>query len=363
MIDRRFLLTVAVAALPPLAYAGTVLAYGGAHGPEWLKNDPAFSVFALCILPVLFGLFVTAIDWKAVRAWPDRRSLGVVFALLTACGLAVVAGDVPQRRVELDEPGAMTAPLLLREHEAALHMERALRSQLPLPRDVLIQGEDDAQKNAAAEAERRCRAARRAYVTRFPGWTSFEEFLSRAGLLAWLALLTNLVAALFCAWGLCYLFVVVRVRRAYRASSSESLIVVLSFALLWFPCRVYSDWYANFYAVRDTLVSYGAFWLMGAFAVIAILLLVVALSPERQLSRVVGTLSATLGAVMGIALAVKPNVAFHAAEAFERAAAPFVVVLAIVTVGALIVLIDATRATTTRPGALAAGRAPARARR
>jgi MFS family permease len=346
MLGRRFLVTVSLTVLPPLAYTATAIFLAPLDdGLRWSKNDPAFSLFALFILPILFGLLVSCIDWTAIREWGDRISLYTTFGVLTVCGLVVVAADVTKERPQPDEPrpSALTAPLLLRDHAAALAMERTLRSHLPQPRHVLISNETDAEKKAASDAEAKYETTRKKYSDIYPGWTTFRELCQRGGILAWLGLATNVVAALFCAWVLCYLLILVRVRRFYKASNVDSLIVVLSFALLWFPCRVYSDWYANFYTVRSTLVSYGAFWLAAALAVLAILLLVVVLSRQKPLSKTIGTASAVLGVGGTSAVAWKPAIAFYAAEAFERVGTPFVIVFAIVAAGSLIVLIEATR--------------------
>jgi hypothetical protein len=88
-------------------------------------------------------------------------------------------------------------------------------------------------------------------------------------------------------------------RQSRTSTECDALILIYGLLIIWFPLRMYSEWYINYYSLVH-FKDYAAFWFLLIVAVLAIPLLVIVLKPGRPVmvfSTVNGILLATLGLI------------------------------------------------------------------
>jgi hypothetical protein len=96
--------------------------------------------------------------------------------------------------------------------------------------------------------------------------------------------------------------------------------------MLWFPLRLYSEWYAGFYTFRS-LRHYWTFWFLGVVAIVGVLLVAIILKPGA-VSIGLGAFSTVLLLIFGLVARLRPEALGYAAVVFEEMPlVPYVITL------------------------------------
>jgi hypothetical protein len=67
---------------------------------------------------------------------------------------------------------------------------------------------------------------------------------------------------------------------AVSENEVQVIALIIAITLLWFPMRVYSDWYQNFYSL-ESFSTYYLFWQLIALAVFAVVGLILIQVPDN----------------------------------------------------------------------------------
>ncbi len=323
--------TFAVAALYPLALALHCNIHDAAR---WIQNDVAFSVFVLWLFPLVTGLLWVSI-WPGVRRQLSERArpvFSLMACVLAACSLVVVASDVV--RVDQHDEPMIVEPALLRGADA---MRADVLTRAPL-RDSYARlldqkfANDEAKNNAWIAWEARRATAAQSYGTRFRGFATITDLLHRGSAVALVKLVLNTVVAVNLA--LLFAALVGAMIILYGAPkerlNTEALLVAYSLACLWFPMRLYSEWYDGYYSLAR-LRSYPAFWVLAFIALLSLALLVYILKPGR-LGLTIPSMAAAFGILFSGLGAMKPAVLWYLGSVIETFNLALLFVVAVILV-------------------------------
>lgn len=270
--------TFGVAALYPIS----ILINLGADGVRWIQNDPAYSFFVLLILPVAVGVFTRTFNPQIVGKLPKQQRMALLGLLVIMEGFAVFLASQEAFR------GPTVAPIMLKEPETALSLDRCLRdcihgiradnpqvcSQAGCPDGVsrLLVGAAETADGKALEIYGETAGA--------SPFATYRDFFSRGSVTAYVASFFDVFSGVFVMLILWYIIVLVTSRRLRDPAMNDAVIVVYGLLLLWFPARLYSEWYIHFYSVSH-FSAYFAFWFLLLVALVSIPLLVLLLKPGR----------------------------------------------------------------------------------
>ena len=292
-----FLVTVTLAAVYPLLCFLIV----GSEGLRWLRNNPAYAFFVVIVEPCAVASFAVAFDLRIVRGLSVTKRRWMAAFLVAALGLVVI-NVIDDARQEPIPPLHVSQPLEL------LRLDTELRRDLPEQRTETT--------HQASESARRLYNERvRARVDTSSG----VAVLRGSNILGWTAMVQNLLTTAFALVVFAYLIVLANV--AQRATPErEAMVTVCLLLLLWFPMRLYSEWYENYYSLAY-MQDYAAFVALAILAVVALMLLVYVVKPGAPLKVFAATHMAILVGA-GVAAAFKPGAVGYLAEAFERLTLP-----------------------------------------
>jgi hypothetical protein len=200
---------------------------------RWIQNDPAFNVFVPLIMPLAAAVFAAAIDLKPFRDLSSGRRLA---SLLVGLGLAAITFMAVLDTVHHD----LLEPFLFEESEQALAQERSIRGEVrSLRKDGASQDRVETVRSEGVSD----------YQQRFPGFGSVAALKERGSVSAWLALALNGLAGAVVVTVFWYLWNLVVFRRQFDHPSHEWIPLVVGLLVLWFPIRLYSEWYIGFYSL------------------------------------------------------------------------------------------------------------------
>jgi len=264
--SRKFRLAVGAAFLAGMSYPIAVFLgnQGWEDSRRWIHNDPGFTVFLPLILPFAFGVFVANVDLKPLeRLSRAKRSLILgVLVLLVALALMVSVVDLN---------GQVSSPVRYKNAVEVLKHETALRQR--------VKDKVDEVRKASTEKVRAAKAlilattihdVRDEYLSKWPRINSLSALVEVGAPAAWVAFILNVLAALFAATFFWYCWVLVQFRRDWTATQYDWLLLAVGLWMGWFPLRLYSEWYLNFYSMQG-MASYGVFGLLVGVAVLAYL--------------------------------------------------------------------------------------------
>ena len=203
------------------------------EGLRWIQNDPAFNVFVPFVLPLAAALFVVSVDLKPLRTLSPGRRLS---SLLVGVGLTFIA--LMAVASTLDRP--LLEPFLFEKTGRAVQQETSIRQEIQSLRDAGSQDERIETKRSAGVD---------AYLQAFGPFNSLSDMATRGSFCAWLALGLNLLAAIVAVLVFWYLWNLVVFRRQFPETDHDWIPLVLGLLVLWFPIRLYSEWYIGFYSL------------------------------------------------------------------------------------------------------------------
>jgi len=89
-------------------------------------------------------------------------------------------------------------------------------------------------------------------------------------------------------------------------SSKNKLVLVYILLLTWFPLRLHTEWYQNYFHKKDWLKSYPAFWLL-AFLAFAVLVLIILIVKPGGAIKFLSVVNVVFVAVLGLIGKLKPE--------------------------------------------------------
>jgi len=297
---------------------------------DWLRNDLAFSVFGLWVLPLLFGLVVSSIVPSIYRALEgrDRKMFLIAAIALIVCGLVVAVTDL-DRKMQLNSDEAIPAlaePVMFAAADPVA-LDAASRRVLRAGLAALIAAPTP-EARAAWETQRL--AVIRAYGAAFPGFAGFRDFWARGNAVAKSKFGINVIASVTMAVLFACLLAAVWIaqKRPQTKLNRDSFIVACSLAILWFPLRLYTEWYVRYYSLAD-LFAYPAFWLLAIVATISLIAVVAVMKP-RKMSVVIPAIGAILSGIATAVGYIQPDALLAVTAIVEAFTLPLFAVLVVV---------------------------------
>lgn len=289
-------------------YPSTILINLRSDGYRWIQNDPAYSFFVLFMLPLAVGIYLGTFKYKYFKDLDKAKRTALTVLLLVMNLFAVIFGWNETFR------GPVLTPAMLKESEKAVIVDRCLRKCIHAIRGqnaILCRNNDCLEITGSLQSVPLKDASIKAahLYTQIMGETasfkSVRDFFARASTTAFVSSFFNILSGVFVMWVLWYVVLLVIFHRGSPLNTHDDLVVIYSLLLLWFPSRIYSEWYSNFYSIAH-FRNYYAFWFLLTVAIMAIPLLVLLLKPGRPVA-VFTTLNAIFIALIGIVNHFKPD--------------------------------------------------------
>jgi hypothetical protein len=313
----------------------------------WLKQIPGKTLFNLTVMPFTFALLVEMLDYQHFVSISRSRRLFVISILTALCVFSlgfVFVTDLIDRPI---------SPYMLRndaDREAALRLFKVLR-----PMFEIVQEKEELQKKLDGRvnnapfseiARKELDTAKKDLAEKFAFYNSnvsnykaltsapvtFSHYFERANWASHTTVLLNLLGVILVLLFFYHIFTHLHVRMTNNNWNRLVLVAVLMG--LWFPLRVYSNWYENHHVRPDDpadLKHYYGFIMFLLIWIAAIILLVVIRAPKMVLKWVVGA-QAALGTVFAFVVIYAPAAFLQIMGSLDQAPATvysgaFVIVL------------------------------------
>jgi hypothetical protein len=278
----------------------------GPSAHRLLKNDPCFGFFTPLVFPLAMGILADTVAESGLGTHPQVLA-GVFVVFLLLAGLLIHA-DMKIGPLE---------PYMIRTDDALTH-ETEMRARLhALYRDLHTGDLSPVQKEAAKEEirilQREASVQHRALAGGFMSW---RDLHARGAGVAWAQVFVNSVVAAGCAALFSWLVCAISGWTAPGAKAANANMLCVGLLMLWFPLRIYSEWYTGFYTFRG-LREYWTFWFLTVVAMVGILLVTVQLSPG-PLPASLAAFGAAVLAIFGVLAKLKPELVGYAAVVFEE---------------------------------------------
>lgn len=278
---------------------------------RWLKNNPAFNFYVLLIFPLGVSVFVEIVDWEKI---PEVMTLevlkqfwymGGVLLIFVAIGLIAAFDDLGRKFVE---------PYMFKNHHDSLLKERWGRNRLRVLRRRMRRQASDREEIATVLTEFQEKVSKD-YSMQFRAFKNLRGLKKRGSICAWITLMLNSLIGVFVASAFfCLGAIVLWHDLLKRPDASDSLLVIAGLLVLWFPIRIYSDWYLHFYSLR-WLKKYYTFWFLLILAMVAYLFLFLeSMNPGVKSFSFIGS---GLLALLGIIGKFKPEWLLYGADVIE----------------------------------------------
>ncbi len=209
---------------------------------RWLKHEPAYNLFALMVLPIAFALFVRTFEPRKILQGLGRNakavfSIGFVFLFAISVYLGITDG---LRKT-------VVQPFYFEDVELYVTKEAKLRKTIEEQKEKNIKYDSAIIENA-----------------KFANW---DYFIDNAGFIAYLSIFLD-------SFGYCFVFMyfwliafIMAKNREMARSEKKNLALIFVLLITWFPMRIYSDWYLNFFQL-STIHNYSSFWIFLILAVV-----------------------------------------------------------------------------------------------
>jgi hypothetical protein len=272
-----------------LSYPVALLLYlpKSTHPSRWIQNNPSISVFLLSSFPIAVCVFsLSLVQDGILRHWFSGWHVWVSYPAIVVTILVVtliVFDDFTRRPI---------APYTLRKRGAqeAARLEKELRAEYRHP-------------NKQFEAKRK-------EYQKLVKLGTLKAIRTRGGPIAYIHLALTWLAALFTLTYFWYLVAASQFTTAAGTpladASKNKLVLVYILLLTWFPLRLHTEWYQNYFHDKDWLKSYPAFWLL-AFLAFAVLVLVILIVKPGGAIKFLSVLNVAFVAVLGAIGKLKPD--------------------------------------------------------
>ncbi len=286
------------------------------HSPadilRWLKNNPAFNFYVLLIFPLGVSVFVEIVRWDEISEVMNLEGLeqhwymGGLLLIFVALGLIAAFDDLGRKFVE---------PYMFKDHHDPLLKERWGRNRLRVLRRRMHSQAPDEGKNATVLTEFQEKVSKD-YSRQFRAFKNLRGLIERGSICAWITLMLNSLIGVFVASAFFYLSVIVlgKINEEWSKEFLNRLLVIAGLLVLWFPIRIYSDWYLHFYSLR-WLKKYYTFWFLLIVTVVAYSFLFVKSTNLGVTS--ISFIGSGLLALLGIIGKFKPEWLLYGADIIE----------------------------------------------
>lgn len=283
-------LSFAIPFVLALAYPLALMLYlpKSTHPQRWIQNNPSFSVFLLSSFPVAVCVLSLSMSQDGVwgywfgggwQRWVSYAVLAITLLIVTL----IVLDDFTRRPM---------APYVLRKNAAAqaARLEKELRD--------------------ASDQENKSVAAKRLEYQKQVKLGTLKAVLARGGPIAYIHMVLAWMATLVALTYFWYLVAASQARvtlgQELGDASKNKLVLVYLLLLTWFPLRLHTEWYQNYFHKKDWLRSYPAFWLL-AFLGFALLVLIVLIFKPGGAITLVSALNVVFVGVLGLVGKLKPD--------------------------------------------------------
>lgn len=287
----RFLPALAIAFVYATIAPISILLRMGSSGWRWILNDTAFGFFMLIAFPFAVAVFSCVVDLRLIK-----RSFTELSVLTFPLIQFVVMLAVLSWGVYLDLVDAPTAGESHRIRQPYMFQDTAKMRELV---DLHTKGfaSKDLPK-AAAEYKQRA--------------TAGDMHWARAMFVIFFA--SNFFNVAFGIAVFCYI-VLASVAGRIGADVCNHLVFVLAALALWFPCRMYADWFINL-SDFSWLASYAAAWILLVLFVVGAFVLALRMNEGSLYHRFVIP-TTVISAVLAALAAWKAPLLTKIAIAFE----------------------------------------------
>jgi len=294
-----------VSLLQPLAVWISLQGNAG-HAGRWIKNSPTFTLFMPVIMAFAAYVFVAALDWSGLKeVWRLKKiSFLVVFGGLWVCSIMFVSFDLERSPIE---PFSRVWSGDAKDHPVV--NELAAREPIRIAQLA---------DKSTEEVKPLQYAARTTLEQAVPVFTGFADLWKSGSPAAWIAYVVNLIAAITVGSFFGYLVLLLVFPNFLNKVKQASLVVVAGCIVLFFPLRLYSEWYLNFYSF-DHISNYSVFWIFLVIAVLTVIMLAL-LNANRTTAQVLVSIVATVVSVVsGILAKWRPEVLTYVGHQIEKA--------------------------------------------
>jgi hypothetical protein len=294
-----------------LSYPVAVIAYlpKSTQPVRWIQNNPSFSVFLLSVFPLAVAIFSVSVNAQVIEHWSSEP-----WHFWIACVAVTTSIAIATLIVIDDFRGRLHAPYILKAHLAvkASLLEKELRT---------------AARSALKDKKL---GEKRSNYQHLIQIKTFQDFRAKAGPIAYIHLGLVWIANVFAVCYLWYLIAAAEFKVYHhvdlgRANESQLLLIYL-LLITWFPMRLHTEWYQNYFHKRDWLSSYPAFWLLATLALAGLLLVAILMRPEGLL-QFIPIFNVVLVALLGLIGKLKPEWLRVVADFLEST--PFIYFIAI----------------------------------
>jgi hypothetical protein len=327
-----------VTALGAVHVLGVYLASPGPIGTSWVKNDPTMCAFVPALLPWIVAIAAAILvpDLRENFSPDVRRVFRTIFTALTAVAFLLIA--IPDLRRGPLEPYA------LRSVAAAAKADYEEREKVRASHEK-YEDEPPVTKDDVAKMNVTLRIASRTAVKEYMAaakaqFTGLGDFIERGSFSAWTKFAINCVVAITIPFYFAFLLAI-----GYSLTidqpgkfSLEALLIALSLLILWFPVRLYTEWYLHFFTL-SYLTNFPAFFILLAVAILSLFWVVFIMKPGRAAVTIPALVSAfTTG--FGVVSVFKPEVLWWLARVFERMAFEYAVALLAISIACTAVVVS-----------------------
>jgi len=284
------------------------------HSPadilRWLKNNPSFNFYVLLIFPLAVSIFVEIVDWDKIsndmtlEILKQSWYMGGVLLIFFAIGLIAAFDDLGRKFVE---------PYMFKDHHDPLLKERWGRNRLRVLRRRMRSQAPDEEEIATVLTEFQEKVSKD-YSTQFRAFKNLRGLIKRGSICAWITLMLNSLIGVFVPSAFFFLSVMLVFGKDWVKGPKDSPLVIAGLLVLWFPIRIYSDWYLHFYSLR-WLKKYYTFWFLLILTMVAYLFLFLrSTNPGVKSFSFIGS---GLLALLGIIGKLKPEWLHYGADVIE----------------------------------------------
>jgi len=318
--EKRFFIGFFTTWLSAIPYVLSLLSVSVSEGTRWLQHNPSFALFEFTFKAMAIGSFLTVfpdidfeLGFNKIKGW----ALLIVATLLVMAAVIVVADAMQGREKraiipiavdnENDRKVLLPLDLFLRKQiRDTMESQEAKDLDEPVPY-VKTGGTGSVISNPAIKCVHdgmippEITSARACYgkyamdfveVNSSQNMTLLENmknaFHKSSWPSIWMTLLT-FTSACFIVVTLWYLLVIAFSRMNLVTPSFEALLLSYGFIITWFPLRMYSVWYENYYVLD--LRHYPAFYIAAIVAFVFLGLLFLLKTQNMLLKTLVGGLS------------------------------------------------------------------------
>ncbi|MGA3104811.1 MAG: hypothetical protein ABSD53_10050 [Terriglobales bacterium] len=305
--------------------------YEWSRAMPWIKNDLASHLFLLFVFPFAVGLF--ADEFQPHHVWVLKR--GWTFG---AIGLLFVLEAIAAWFVSLDVTNyaRFIPPHQIGDRQKWLEAADFHNSGIQKLSDYGTASEEERRERQLEIAKAQAAYKEKTGVLFDAG---NQIIWDRGSFTLYSELLFTYLSVGFAFFYFWYLGVVLWEEHAFGLPKSphDKLILVFCLLLLFFPARIYTEWYLGFLSLRF-FKDYPGFWILLVLALFALCLLIFVIKPQSATIENLAQIEGVLAVAAAFVAYWKPEWLFGVGRWFVNASSEWILALGILTVLFLLAL-------------------------